>query len=206
MYYFSYNDYIDFSEKIRYKIHQVEDTEEKYEINNNSNIEKNKQDIVKILKNKDEMYHFLRKFMKYNIAERKSIKYCKTKKVDSDNSNYENITYRISNEEKYIFIKVIDKIDSNISYKILDHSLQIINDWNLKETKNKIKPIVIPIIIYIGKKEWNNYNKKNTKRFVNYYENKIEFSYNIFKLYDYKIENLVNDSSKISKNFLKLVY
>lgn len=205
MYYFSYNDYIDFSEKIRFKIRNVEDTEEKYEISNNTSIEKNKQDIVKILKNKDEMYHFLRKFMKYNIAKRKSIQYCKTRKVDSDNLNYENITYKIYNEEKYIFIKVIDKIDSNISYKILDHSLQIINDWNSKETKNKIKPIVIPIVIYIGKKEWNNYNQKNTKKIVNCNKNKIEFSYNIFKLYDYKIENLINDHSRISKIFLNII-
>lgn len=192
MLYFSYNDFMDCTENGEiYKITKVEEKIAKYEIRNVNKVQKNKNHIIEILKEKTQLRNFLREIFNFNeLGDIENIIYCNNIKPISDQEIDNNITCKVKDKEIYIFIKVIEKIDNNISYKMFENSLNIIKKWNNEEkAENKRYPIVVPIVIYIGKEIWkNNNNRKNNKiNYITYEDNRINFSYNMININDLKI-------------------
>lgn len=207
MIYFSYNDYMDYTENGEInEVKRVEENIAKYELKNEAKTKYNtKNEIIKMLKNK----FYLKKFMKefFNLSEIgdiENISYYNDVETISDKQN-NNIICKIEDKEIFILIKVIDNIDTNITYKMFENSINIIKRWNEEEKmENKRYPIVIPIVIYLGKQKWNIdccdiYSK------INYTQgegNRINFSYNIIDINKLEINKLRKMNSSIVKELI----
>lgn len=209
MIYFSYNDFIDYMENGEInQIRKVEEKIAKYEVKNGEKTVYNtKNKIIKLLKNKNYLKKFMEEF--FNLSEIGNIKdvvyYDELENITDKKNN--NIVCKIENKEIFILIKVINNIDTNITYKMFENSINIIKRWDKEEKEiNKRYPIVIPIVIYTGKQEWNtNYYKINSK--VNYIKcskNSINFSYNTISVNNLEIDELQNMKSNIAKEFINI--
>ncbi len=209
MIYFSYNDFIDYMENGEInQIRKVEEKIAKYEVKNGEKTVYNtKNKIIKLLKNKNYLKKFMEEF--FNLSEIGNIKdvvyYDELENITDKKNN--NIVCKIENKEIFILIKVINNIDTNITYKMFENSINIIKRWDKEEKEiNKRYPIVIPIVIYTGKQEWNtNYYKINSK--VNYIKcskNRINFSYNTISVNNLEIDELQNMKSNIAKEFINI--
>lgn len=207
MNYFSYNDYIDYTENGEInEIGRVEEDIAEYKIKNVEEIkDSSKNKIISMLRNKT----FLKKFMEefFNLSEIGDIKdifYYNCKKNLLDKKGY-NIICKIEKKEIFILIKVIDKIDSNITYKMFENSINLMRMWNRREKReNKRYPIIIPIVIYLGKTKWN-IKCNNIFDKINYTqckENMINFSYNIIDINTLEIHNLSRMDSSIAKELI----
>lgn len=204
MIYFSYNDYSDYMENGEIeKLTKVEEETVTYEVKSGENkVSEDKDVLLEKLKNKNHIKQFLIEFLNFKeINYIQQIKYCKNASI-LNNEEKDSIIYKIEDKQIFIHIKVIEDIEQNISYKMLECSLKIIEQWK-KENKNKRYPIVIPILIYIGKETWKNCCKtiKDTK-YITFENNRINFSYNIINLKDLSIETLKNMNSEIAKELL----
>ena len=192
MLYFSYNDFIDCTENGEIdKIIKVEEKIAKYEIRNGPKVQKNKNRIIEILKEKEQLRNFLKEIFNFNeLGDIGNIIYCNNIKSVSDKEINNNITCKVKDKGIYIFIKVIENVDNNISYKMFENSLNIIKKWNDEEkAENKRYPIVVPIVIYTGKEMWKNkdYRKKNKINYITCEDNRINFSYNMINIDDFEI-------------------
>lgn len=209
MRYFSYNDYMDCTENGEInEVKKVEEKIAKYELKNGTKTAYNtKNEIIKILKNKIYLKQFMEEFFNLSeIGEIENIVYCNEVKNITDRKN-NNIICKIEDKEIFILIKVIDNIDSNITYKMFENSINIIKRWNEEEKmKHKRYPIVIPIVIYLGKQKWNLdccniYSKIN---YIQCEKNRINFSYNIIEVNSLEISKLQNMKSKIAEEFVNI--
>ena len=209
MIYFSYNDFIDYMENGEInQIRKVEEKIAKYEVKNGEKTVYNtKNNIIKLLQHKNYLKKFMEEF--FNLSEIGNIKdvvyYDELENITDKKNN--NIVCKIENKEIFILIKVINNIDTNITYKMFENSINIIKRWDKEEKEiNKRYPIVIPIVIYTGKQEWNtNYYKINSK--VNYIKcskNSINFSYNTISVNNLEIDELQNMKSNIAKEFINI--
>lgn len=210
MIYFSYNDFMDCAENGEIdKIIKVEEKIAKYEvINGRTRVHNYKNQIIENLREKIQLKIFLKEFFNLSeIGEIKNIIYCNNIKSISDRQNNNNVICKLEDKEIFIFIKVIENKDNNISYKMFEHSINIIKKWNMEE-KNESKryPIVIPIVIYTGKEIWKNSNSRtyNKINYITYEDNKINFSYNMININDLEIYDLEKMKSKIAKELIKL--
>ena len=210
MIYFSYNDFLDCTENGELdKAIKVEEKIVKYEVKNGEKKTYNsKNQIIKILKDKKQLKIFLEEFL--NISETsyiENISYCNKIKTSTDKNDTNNIIFKLENKELFIIIKVIEEIDNNISYKMFEHSINIIKRW-IKEEKAEQKryPIVIPIVIYTGSEKWKyiksiNHNKIN---YITYENNKINFSYNMIDINKIEVSKLEIMKSEIAKELICL--
>lgn len=209
MRYFSYNDYMDCTENGEInEIKRVEEKIAKYEFKNGTKTTYNiKNKIIETLKNKNCLKMFMEEFFYFSeIDEIENIVYCSDVKTITDKQN-NNIICKIEDKEMFILIKVIDKIDSNITYKMFENSINIIKRWNEEEKiESKRFPIVIPIVIYIGKQKWkpnycNNYGKIN---YTTCEKNRINFSYNIIEINNLGINKLQKMKSNIAQELINI--
>ena len=120
MNYFSYNDYADCIENRKfYRITKVEEKIERYETNNGIIQEHSKKNkIIKILSNEWELKKFLKEFLNFSFNE--NVVYYDSETNITDKKINNNLTCKIENRENFIFIKVLDRIDNNISYRIFE--------------------------------------------------------------------------------------
>lgn len=211
MLYFSYNDFIDCTENREInEIIKVEEKIAKYEIREGKIVHNCENQIIENLREKIQLKIFLKEFFNLSdIKEIKNIVYCNNIKAISDRQNKNNIICKIEDKQIFIFIKVIETIDNNISYKMFEHSLNIIKKWNIEEKdKNKRYPIVIPIVIYTGKDTWNNINSRiyDKLNYITYEDNRINFNYNMINVNNLNINDLKKMQSKIAKELLSLKY
>lgn len=205
MIYFSYNDFADCTENGKIdRVAKVEEKIVKYEIKNGTKMKKNQNRIIEILREKVQLKIFLNEF--FNLNEIENINYCNNIKCILDKEIHNNIICKIKNKEIFIFIKIIQNIDYNISYKMFEHSSNIIKKWNIEEKEeNKRYPIVIPIVIYTGKEKWNNNNKiYNNLKYIIFKNSEINFSYNMLNINDLEINELKNMKSKVATEIMKL--
>lgn len=209
MRYFSYNDYMDYTENK--EINEIKNVEEKivkYEQKNGeTEIYNAKNKIIKMLKDKNHLTKFMKEF--FNLSEicdiEKIVYYNKAKTITDKQNN--SVICKIVDKEIFILIKVIDRIDNNITYKMFENSINIIKKWNEEEKdENKRYPIVIPIVIYIGNKKWkiNSYNITNKINYTQYEKNRINFSYNVIDINLLDIKNMQKMSSYISKELINI--
>lgn len=198
MKYFSYNDFMDYKENKKInKIKYIQENEEKYNTKNGTI--KNKHEIINILSEKGEMKTFLKEFL--NLYEITKINHYENVNLNKE----QNIVYKSQDKQLYIFVKVLDEIDNNISYKMFEEALEIIKNWDEKEkNKNLRYPIVIPIVVYTGKIKWKIFEEKqnNKVNYITYKENSIDFSYNIIKINELNINDIKNKNCKIVREII----
>lgn len=207
MRYFSYNDYMDCTENGEIKeIEKVEEKIARYELKNGFKTQYNKENrIIEMLKNKIYFKKFMEEF--FNLAEIgnfEDICYCNNIKSITDKQN-NNVICKIKNKEIFILTKVISQIDLNITYKMFENSINIIKRWNEEDKiENKRYPIVIPIVIYLGKQKWK-HDYSDNKRKINYMQcdkSRINFSYNIIDINNLQISKLQSMKSHIARELI----
>lgn len=209
MRYFSYNDYMDYTENGEInEIRRVEENIAKYELKNGTKAMYNtKNKIIKMLKDKICLKQFMEEFFNLSeIGEIENIVYCNNVKTITDKQN-SNIICKIEGKEIFILIKVISEIDHNITYKMFENSINIIKRWNEEEKmENKRYPIVIPIVIYLGKQKWNLdcYDIHDEINYMQCEKNRINFSYNMIDINSLEINKLLNMKSYIAKEFVNI--
>ena len=210
MIYFSYNDFMDNQERGKRKeIMKVEEEISKYEQKSCEYVERNqKYSIIEVLSDKKELVVFLSDFFSFSsIIEESNVVYCSKIKANTDKNSKNIIVCRIKYREIFILIKEIDAIDTNIAYKMFEHSSNIINRWNKENVGQKLRnPIVIPIVIYTGNSTWkiNNYNVNDKVNYVIYKDNIINFSYNLLNINDICEKDLKKMKSKVSSIILNI--
>lgn len=204
MFYFSYNDFMDCTENGKIEgIKRVEEKIARYELKSGMIRGQKYQDlVVELLKEKNELNKFLKGLFKFKeINNIEDIVYFSNIKSIDDNE----IVCKIKEKEIFVFIRVIENLDNNITFKIFEKSINIIKRWkNENQKSNKRYPIVIPIVLYIGKNKWKQRKVNNKLKYIICEKNKINFSYNIIDINDLKIENLEKLESKVIKEIIKI--
>ena len=217
---FTYNDYLDCT--TNYKIKKLIETKNK--IIKNENLykkEKIKKEEIKEkseiekeeIKNKTEIK--INKIIEKLINEKEEIidlinDYFKIEEKTISNTNLENIIkienidskiYKIKKQEIFFIIKLQKNYNYNMPYIILNECMEFMNNFKKENLNSKKPPIIIPIVIYIGKEKIN--IKKSAKlRYTSFEENKINLSYNLINLSENKNIDLIKNKSKISKLIL----
>ena len=204
MLYFSYNDYVDLTEDGKIDgLLKVEEKRARYISNNKDKKDIQKCNIIQILKDNQEMINFIKDFLDIDYIEGVTI--CNNIKIDIDKFKANNVLYKVDNKNIYLFIKQVENIDINISYKMLEYCLKIMNTAKKCEG-TKINPIIMPIVIYTGKEDWKIRNTQNSNkiRYTNYCKNRVNLAYNVISVHDFSIEELKNKKSKVANEFLKI--
>ena len=114
----------------------------------------------KVLDNKNDAVQIINRVLKKEdrITKEEIEKY-KSSYVSSNLKNSEaDIVYKIKNKDVFFLIEHQTKIDYEMPYRILKYEIDIIES-TLENRKYKTKkykyPIVIPIVLYTGKRKWN---------------------------------------------------
>lgn len=206
---FTYNDYLDYiSNK---KIKKLIQNQNK-KVNTKESIEKSKQEAKekdmteKIKENLDKNIEAL---LEYEQEVSKIINdYFKIQICDINSENLEKKQFKENKKSKifkvkekdiYFIIKLEKTPNYNIPYIIFNECIELIK--KIKEDYKEKKPVIIPIIIYIGNEKWN-IQHNNRIRYTSFEENNMELGYNILDFNLYKTKEIKSKKSKINKYIL----
>ena len=202
---FTYSDYIRCIHNLRRKdITGLAEEEVQYNLkvnnkkNNNERTDKSHDKLIKdILKDKKEVAGLVNQFFKPNEkVKANNLQKCSnsfvTKKFKSQEAD---IVYKLKDKDLYFLIEHQSTVDYNIPFRVLDYSMDIVEDWKKGKRINKIfkYPTVVPIVIYTGQTKWNvPKNIKYQQIKVTIYEKyRIDFGYNFIDVNEYSVEELL---------------
>lgn len=156
--------------------------------------------------NKREAQIFINKALGINI-EKESIEKYNSSFVSNELRNKESdIVYKMKNRDIFFLIEHQTKIDYKIPLRILEYNVEIMKsaiDYRKFGKKDYKLPLVIPIVLYTGKKKWNvqeyiqdiQEDIESTK--------KLEFAkYNLVDVNDYSVKELLEEKSFLTKAML----
>ena len=115
------------------------------------------------------------------------------------------IVYKYKNKNIFFLIEHQTKIDYSMSYRILEYEIEIMKSAiDIRKVKNKEYklPLVIPIVLYTGKKKW------DAKRYLEESQETLDDvkikagNYNLVDINDFTKEELLQEKTLISKMML----
>ena len=115
------------------------------------------------------------------------------------------IVYKYKNKNIFFLIEHQTKIDYSMSYRILEYEIEIMKSAiDIRKVKNKEYklPLVIPIVLYTGKKKW------DAKRYLEESQETLDDvkikagNYNLVDINDFTKEELLQGKTLISKMIL----
>ena len=177
----------------------LKENTEKYSIN-----KKHDKMFKEMLSDKKSTVDFINSFLHLNLAESDIEKYEKEFRT-SEFSNVEaDVVYKIKNKNVFILIEHQSSVDYKMSYRIMRYKYAIIESAidkkRLKEQSYRI-PMVIPIVLYTGKRKWK-------KLLINDIEEKVEgyaenwLEYTLIDVNEFSNEQLLADNLIITKAML----
>ena len=113
--------------------------------------------------------------------------------------------YKYKNKNIFFLIEHQTKIDYSMPYRILEYEIEIMKSAiDIRKVKNKEYklPLVIPIVLYTGKKKW------DAKRYLEESQETLDDvkikagNYNLVDINDFKKEELLQGKTLISKMML----
>lgn len=168
---FTYNEYLDcIQNKKLQKLINKENKRQKIEENNQKIDEK-------LIEEKENIVNLINKSFKiksWNVT-KENMQKC------TNQSKTNKAIYKLKGKEVYFMIKLQKEPDYHLVYTILRECIDFIEKWKIESKKIIKLPILIPIIIYTGKKKWNIKTNINIKC-TNFRRNGINLSYNIIDL------------------------
>ena len=206
---FTYNDYLDYiSNK---KIKKLIQNQNK-KVNTKESIEKSKQEakekdmtekikenldknIEELLEDEQEVSKIINDYFKIQICDINSENLEKKQFKENKKSKI----FKVKEKDIYFIIKLEKTPNYNIPYIIFNECIELIK--KLKEDYKEKKPVIIPIIIYIGNEKWN-IQHNNRIRYTSFEENNMELGYNILYFNLYKTKEIKSKKSKINKYIL----
>lgn len=158
-----------------------------------------------MLDKKVDAIKFINKVLKTNFKEKEMEKYTSSF-IDKIFQNREaDIVYKTKNRNIFILIEHQTKIDYSMPYRILEYEVAIIKsaiDIEMIKNKKSKLPLIIPIVLYTGKKKW------NANRYLEECQEKIDGmnikfgNYNLVDINEFSEEELLEDDTLISKMML----
>ena len=182
MYYFNYNDYIKTIHTINLNnISLLAEEKTKYTINQRE--ERYRNFIKQTLHNK----LIISKIINIFLSEKRKILSNNLKlysKINSKVYNYNSTIFYLKQNPNIFFLIIYqNKIDTNLQYKTLVECINIIKKLRkLNNSKQNKLPIVVPIIIYIGKEKWNIQKEIKEFKTTTFRKNNINFNYNFIDI------------------------
>ncbi len=159
-----------------------------------------------ILDIKKEATKLINKYSKINIKEDEIEKYNSSFINISLKNKEADIVYKLKNKNIFFLIEHQTKIDYSMPFRILEYEMEIIrstmSEINVYKKDSKI-PLIIPIILYTGKRKWNaqTYIKDIQEKIEGYEE--IELGrFNVIDINDYSKKELLKEESIYSKIML----
>jgi predicted transposase/invertase (TIGR01784 family) len=181
----------------------VREDGEKYELKIN-----NEHDKVfrTILDDKKEAISFINKVLDLTLEENEIEKYKENYVTENLINKETDIVYKIKNRNVFILIEHQTKIDYSMPYRIMRYQYEIITSAiDIKKLKQKLYkiPIVIPIVLYTGRKKWDatKYIKESQESFYGY-EGQELGKYKLVDVNDYTEEELLKERTFLSKAML----
>lgn len=151
-----------------------------------------------ILSRKKEMANFLNQFL--NLREKieeKQIIQCHTDFVTKQYKNkHSDIIYKLKDKPIYFLVEHQSTIDPEMPLRIWEYVGEIMQKESIiQETylrKDKVYPVVVPIVIYTGFQKWNAKRNFADRQYqsTNYKEYEINLEYNLIAVQDYTYEEL----------------
>ena len=168
-------------------------------VNYNLNQEKKKYVHNKLVKNilqdKKEATEFINQFLepREEIKE-ELIRYTNSYITKKYKSKEADLVYKLKNQEVFFLIEHQSTIDNNMSYRMLNYCLDIMQEWskNRKIRKSTSYPIIVPIVIYTGNKKWKFQKDLQEKQIGTY----------VLERYKIDIEYNLIDINKLSNQYL----
>ena len=177
----------------------IREETEKYYIN-----QKHDKMFKEMLSDKKSTVDFINSFLHLNLVEDDIEKYEKEFRT-SEFSNVEaDVVYKIKNKNVFILIEHQSSVDYKMSYRIMRYKYAIIESAidkkRLKEKSYRI-PMVIPVVLYTGKRKWK-------RLLINDIEEKVEgyaenwLGYTLIDVNEFSKEELLADNLIITKAML----
>lgn len=209
---FTYKDYIQYQNFLNGSIKDVKEEEETYLLKKNKlkNRINNEHDKIfrKILNVKFEAADFINETLnlKNKITENQIEKYTSSFVTSSLKNEESDVIYKLKDKNIFFLIEHQTKVDYTMPLRILDYETAIIKsaiDYEKFGQKNYKIPIVIPIVLYTGKRKWNaqTYINEIQEKFQDF--EKLNFAkYNVVDINNIAEEKLLKDTNYLSKIML----
>lgn len=152
-----------------------------------------------ILKNSIEMTKFLKSFIGLEVNS-ENLKICNSNFITNDYKRRESdILYKNINKNIFYLIEHQSTINVDMPRRILEYSTEIMRE--IKKNKLELSnPLIVPIVIYTGNKNWNvPTNFSNTQTFdSNNKKFTIKQFYKLIDINKFNVEKLKTINNKIS--------
>lgn len=174
-----------------------------YEKAKSNEIENKHDKLFKDLFNdKEEVKNFIKDYINFELGN-KEIEKCSNSYITGKYKNYEaDIVYKIKDGNIYFLIEHQSTMDEKMPYRILNYSVEIYNEEIDKEKARSREyeyPLIIPIVLYTGKRKWQVERKFSAKiKYNNKEEKYIEMKYELVDVNNYKEEELLQKNTAIS--------
>lgn len=162
---------------------------------------KNDKIFKKILSDETEMAVFLCQFLKLKIKPNELEKYKNSFITQKYKSKESDIVYKHKNKNVYYLLEQQSKIDKNMPRRILRYCDELIEEIK-EERKMKLyeNPIIVPIVLYTGKKDWKialNFADTQIHKEKEYEDYLIDVKYKLIDSKKYSEEELKENNSRI---------
>lgn len=152
-----------------------------------------------ILKNSIEMTKFLKSFIGLEVNS-ENLKICNSNFITNDYKRRESdILYKNINKNIFYLVEHQSTINVDMPRRILEYSTEIMRE--IKKNKLELSnPLIVPIVIYTGNKNWNvPTNFSNTQTFdSNNQKFTIKQFYKLIDINKFNVEKLKTINNKIS--------
>ena len=206
---FTYNQYIKSIHTLRLNaVLQLAEESEKYQLEG-ENIRYSHDKLIKnILKEDEEARKFINSFIepKKVIEKDQLVRYTNSYITSKYKSKEADLVYKLKDKEIFFLIEHQSTIDIKMPYRILNYCVDIIQEWsrNKKIGKDTKYPIVVPIVIYTGDKNWKipqNFRDKQISSYV-FERYKVDLEYNLVDINKLSKQTLLEQNTMFSYTML----
>ena len=157
-----------------------------------------------ILDYKKEGVKLLNKYLDLKIEEKDIEKYTRKFVLPELENRESDVIYKLKNEQIFFLIEHQTKVDYSMPFRMLEYIVEIMRSAVSREkmqNKSEKLPIVVPIVIYTGKENWN-VPRLLQERQAYYSKTNLEFKYNLVDGSKISKEELMKENSILSKVIL----
>lgn len=183
----------------------LSDQEEKY--GNQKTHQYHDKVFKKILDNKKEFIHLIKRYTEYKTVklEEDKLEKCSPKLITSGFKTKElDIIYKVQGRDVYIIIEHQSTIDYKMPERMTEYCIQLIrNVKEKKKTETGLYPLICPIVFYTGRKKWDAPMSITDRQEEYYGFEPLHYPrYNLIDINDYTKEEMLTDNTAVAKAML----
>jgi len=161
----------------------------------------------KILDNKKEFIHLIKKYTQYTtvkLEEDKLEKYSPKLITSGFKAKELDVVYKIKGRDVFIIVEHQSTIDYEMPERMTEYCVQFIRSVKEKtKTETGLYPLICPIVLYTGRKRWDAPMSLTDMQEEYYGFEPLHYPrYNLIDINDYKKEELLADNTALAKAML----